>query len=94
MTRRAVALCACLAIAGCSSSGPAPMAAQPRGAPGQATDFSVASREVRAAYANLVPQGVAASAIRLGNDNCYYYVNGPQMVPLTPATEPKTQICL
>ncbi|WP_415234467.1 hypothetical protein [Pseudorhodobacter sp.] len=93
MTRRAVALCACLAIAACAA-GPAPMAVQPKGARGQATDFSVASRELRATYANLVPQGVAASAIRLGNDNCYYYVNGPQMAPLMPATEPKTQICL
>lgn len=86
-----IAVCAFFGVAACSS-GPAPMAVQSRGVQGQATDFSVASREVRARYANLVPSGVAASAIRLGNDGCYYYVNGPQMAPLTPNGQ-ITQIC-
>ena len=68
------------------------MAAARAGAQGQATDYSVASREARAAYAGLLPQGVAASAIRLGNDRCYYYVAGATIDPLTSNTG--AQVCL
>jgi|GEM_PF-2063694 len=87
------ALCALGFLAACGS-GPAaaPMAAAPVSAQGQATDYSVASREVRAEYAGLLPQGVAASAIRLGNDRCYYYVAGATINPLTSNTG--GQVCL
>jgi hypothetical protein len=60
---------------------------------GQATDYAVASRENRAKYANLVPAGVAASAIRIGNDGCFYYVNGPVMAPLVSPLGGTLQIC-
>ena len=94
--RRACAVFACLAIAACGSSAPrvAPevMTSQPVGARGQATDYSVASRDAWAAYAGLLPQGVAASAIRLGNDRCYYYVAGAPIDPLTSTTG--GQVCL
>jgi len=74
-----------------SGSGPTPvpMAA---GAQGQATDYSVASREARAEYPGLVPQGVRPSAIRLGNDRCYYYVAGATIEPLISNTG--GQVCL
>lgn len=62
------------------------------GARGQATDYSVASREVRAAYAGLLPQGVRPSAMRLGNDRCYYYVAGATIDPLISNTG--GQVCL
>jgi len=71
---------------------PAPMAAGAAGAQGQATDYSVASREARAEYAGLVPQGVRPSAIRLGNDRCYYYVAGATIEPLISNTG--GQVCL
>ncbi|WP_155947275.1 hypothetical protein [Pseudorhodobacter ferrugineus] len=66
--------------------------AGPVGVQGQATDFSVASREARAEFAGLVPDGVRPSALRLGNDNCYYYVAGATIDPLT--ANNGGQICL
>lgn len=66
--------------------------AAPAGAQGQATDFSVASRAARAEHAGLVPDGVRPSAIRLGNDRCYYYVAGPTIDPLL--VRSGGQVCL
>lgn len=93
--RKVSACCAVLAFAGCSSGTAqraAPMAAASVGAQGSATDYSVASREARADYAGLLPQEVRPSAIRLGNNRCYYYVAGATIDPLISNTG--GQVCL
>lgn len=83
------ALAAALCLSACVDAGfPDPAGGR---ATGQADRFTPAEA---ADAADLLPPGVPASALRYGNDGCYYYETAAGMRPVRYDSDPDHYYCI
>ncbi|VDC32011.1 hypothetical protein [Pseudogemmobacter humi] len=86
---RRAALLAGLCLAACTDAGlPDPTGGR---ATGQADRFSAIAAPDAVA---LLPSGVPASALRHGNDGCYYYETAAGMRPVRYDNDPEHYYCI